>query len=334
MLYAGRRVVPKISRLGFRPGYLPENRSIVNAETVTFGILTLWQGIRRRFNKRQLMEALLIGVAFAAYFAVRGAVVQRPEAAFAHALDIIQLQRDAGFFWEDDWQNWIRDNLFAVQTMNIIYFWLHFPLIIAFGIYLYIKARRKFTLMRDALLASGAISLIVYWAYPVAPPRELPRLAAELGQTLAPDVAGFVDTMQVHLGYAYQSQSTAAFVNPYAAMPSLHFGWDLLLGFGIIWAFWGGRWMWLALPIGIALPTMQVFSITMTANHFLLDAAAGGVVSLAGLLVAVGLQRWGYPRLGRLVRKLPWKTVRALAAPSEDREMADQGVGRGQSFNA
>ncbi len=56
--------------------------------------------------------------------------------------------------------------------------------------------------------------------------------------------------------------------------------------------------------VGIALPILQVFSITMTANHFLLDAAAGGVVALAGIGVAVALQRWGYPAGARLVRRL------------------------------
>ena len=182
-------------------------------------------------------------------------------------------------------------------------------------------ARNKYTLMRDSLLISGAISLIVYWVYPVAPPRELPRLAAEMGQTLPPDVGGFIDTMQVYLGYAYQSQSTSAFVNPFAAMPSLHFGWDLLLGIGIIYAFWSHSWKWRlpAILLGVALPTMQVFSITMTANHFLIDAIAGGLVSVVGLVLAAATGRWLYPLIGRQIQRLPWKPVREFLAPSEQK---------------
>jgi peptidoglycan/LPS O-acetylase OafA/YrhL len=161
----------------------------------------------------------------------------------------------------------------------------------------------------------------VYWLYPVAPPRELPELAAQFDVNAPSYVRGFIDTLQVHLGYAYDTQSTRAFVNPYAAMPSLHFGWDLLLGLGIIWAFApkrgdrgrSRRWLWVAVPIGIALPVLQVFSITLTANHFLLDAAAGGIVALMGIAVAVALQRRGYPALKRWARPVPG--VRRLVAP-------------------
>lgn len=271
-----------------------------------------WKRLAAPFSRRDLMEALLVGFAFLLYFAVRGAVIDRPETAYFNALDIIDLQRRLGFFWEDDLNRWVQDRLFWAQAANIVYFWLHFPLIVAFGIWLYYFRRRKYTFMRDAFLASGAISLIIYWLYPVAPPRELPELAQRFDPDAPEYVRDFLDTMQVYLGYAYDTQSTRAFVNPYAAMPSLHFGWDMLLGMGIIWAFWRERWMWLMVPIGVALPVMQVFAITVTANHFFLDAAAGAAVSLVGLPVAAALRRWGYPALGRAVQRLPWPPLRRL----------------------
>jgi hypothetical protein len=268
------------------------------------------------------LEGALVGGAFLLYFAVRGAVIDRPETAYANALDVLELQRRLGFFWEPDMQDWIKNKLFLVQSANIVYFYLHFPLIVVFGIWLYFAHRRKYTVMRDLLLISGGLALIVYWLYPVAPPRELPNLALcdnpPITRCLDPDapsyVTAFIDTMRVHLGYAYQSQSTAAFVNPYAAMPSLHFGWDMLLGGGIIWTFWETRLRWFALPIGVALPAMQVASITVTANHFFLDAMAGGAVCLTAIPVAWGLQRWGYPLLGRMLARLPWPFVARLLA--------------------
>ncbi|MEE8386341.1 MAG: phosphatase PAP2 family protein, partial [Dehalococcoidia bacterium] len=122
------------------------------------------------FSRRDLVEGLVVGVAFLLYFAVRGAVIDRPETAYWHALDVIDAQRYLGIFWEDDMNEWIRDRQFWAQTANVVYFWLHFPLIIVFGIYLYYGQRGKYTLMRDAFLLSGAIALIVYWLYPVAPP--------------------------------------------------------------------------------------------------------------------------------------------------------------------
>lgn len=269
-----------------------------------------WRGFASRFSRRDLAEAAIIAIAFLLYFSVRGAVIDRPEAAYFNALDVIEVQRKLGFFWEDTLNEWANNDLFLAQSMNVIYFYLHFPLIIAFGVWLYYFRRHKYTLTRDAFLASGAIALIVYWLYPVAPPRELPDLAAQFDPNPPAYVVGFVDTMERYLGYAYDTQSTRWFVNPYAAMPSLHFGWDLLLGIGIIWAFWRERWLWIMAPIGVSLPTMQVFSITMTANHFLLDAVAGGIVGLMGIAVAFFMQRHFYPALRNSLRKLPFPAVR------------------------
>jgi hypothetical protein len=269
------------------------------------------------FSRRDLLEAAIMASGFILYFFVRGAVIDRPEAAYWHARDIIDAQRALGFFWEDNMNAWIADKRFLAQVMNLTYFYLHFPIIIAFGIWLYFYRRDRYTLVRDAFLASGAIALVVYWSYPVAPPRELPELAQRFDPNAPPYILSFFDTMQHYLGYAYDTQSTRAFVNPYAAMPSLHFGWDLLLGWGIIRAFKGRPLMWVAVPVGIFLPASQVFSITLTANHFFLDAAAGGVVAVAGIGVALAFRRWVYPWTGAVLRRSPIPAVRALAEEPE-----------------
>jgi hypothetical protein len=269
--------------------------------------MTVWRRFARHFSRRDLFEAALVALAFLAYFGVRGAVIDRPEAAYWHALDVIDLQRTLGIFVEDDMNNWVKDRLLVAQSMNLAYFYLHFPLIIVFGLWLYTFRRDKYTLTRDSFLLSGAIALVIYFAYPVAPPRELPELAARFDPDAPSYVRGFLDTLEEHLGYAYDTQSTRAFVNPYAAMPSLHFGWDLLLGLGITRAFWGERWMWVLAPIGLSLPILQVFSITLTANHFFLDAAAGGVVAMMGLGLAIALDRRGYPLLERWVSRLSFR---------------------------
>ncbi len=290
---------------------------------------TAWRRFASHFSRRDLFEALLVALAFLLYFGVRGAVIDRPEVAYRHALDIIDVQRALGFFWEDDMNSWVKDRLFWAQSMNLIYFYLHFPLIIVFGLWLYSFRRHKYTLIRDAFLASGAIALLIYWAYPVAPPRELPELAGRFDANAPAYVRGFIDTLQVHLGYAYDTQSTRAFVNPYAAMPSLHFGWDLLLGLGIVWALWGTRWMWLTLPIGMLLPVLQIFSITLTANHFFLDAAAGGVVAMMGLGVAIILDRRGYPLLVQWVERLPFPSLRRWLLREEELAPERAEVSRG-----
>lgn len=270
----------------------------------------LWRRFRGMFSRRDLVEAAVVAIAFLLYFAVRGAVIDRPETAYRNALDIVEAQRWLGIYWEDTMNEWIADRRFWAQMANVVYFYLHFPLIIAFGIYMYYGQRHKYTLMRDAFLMSGALALIVYWLYPVAPPRELPALAAQFDPNPPPYILGFFDTMQEYLGYGYQAQSTQTFVNPYAAMPSLHFGWDLLLGVGIIWASWRHKLMWLTLPIGIILPISQIPAITATANHFFLDAAGGCVIALMGFPIAFALRRWAYPPLIEALERSPWPALR------------------------
>ena len=271
-----------------------------------------WRSLLPPLSRRDFMEAAIIAIAFLLYFWVRGAVVDRPEAAYWHARDVIDFQRSLGFFWEDNLNDWIADRKFWAQLMNVVYFYLHFPLIILFGIWLYFYRRHQYTFVRDSFLASGAIALVIYWLYPVAPPRELPELAAQFDAAAPVYILGFFDTMEQYLGYAYDTQSTRAFVNPYAAMPSLHFGWDLLLGIAIIAAFRRTPLAWLAVVIGVGLPLLQIIAITTTANHYLVDAVAGGIVAMAGLGIALALKRWGYPWLVEQIRRLPWPSARRL----------------------
>jgi hypothetical protein len=256
-----------------------------------------------RFSRRDIIEGAIIAVAFLLYFWVRGAVVDAPQTAYWHARDIIDAERSLHIFVEPDMNRWVVGHRWLAQVLNYTYFYLHLPLIIVFGIWAYYYRRDKYTFIRDSFLASGAIALVIYFLYPVAPPRALPDLAAQYDPNAPAYVIHFTDTMKQYLGYAYDTQSTDSFVNPYAAMPSLHFGWDLLLGIGIINCFRDTRLRWIAITIGIALPASQILAITMTANHFFLDAVAGGIVASAGLAIAYALQRWAYPWLQTQLRQ-------------------------------
>ena len=90
--------------------------------------------------------------------------------------------------------------------------------------------------------------------------------------------------------------------------------------------------MWLTLPIGLFLPIAQVPAITVTANHFFLDAAAGAVVALLGFPAALTLRRWGYPALGRLLGRLPLPALRHWLLPDENASgEAESGLAPGPS---
>ncbi|HEX6577050.1 MAG TPA: phosphatase PAP2 family protein, partial [Jiangellaceae bacterium] len=131
---------------------------------------------------------------------------------------------------------------------------------------------------RNAILASGALSLVLFAFYPLAPPRFMPQY-------------GFVDTIAQH-ATSYRTLNTPALVNEYAAMPSLHFGWILLVGIA---------WITLARhasirALGVALPALMFASIVLTANHYIVDGIVAGVVIVLGLGIAGVIDRWSWSR--------------------------------------
>ena len=231
---------------------------------------------------RDSLELALVGLAFLLYFVVRANVIDRPDLAIENAMRIVDLERTLGIYAEQAWQQAILDDRAIVRFFNFVYFWLDFPLIAGLGLLLYFRRRWYYTFTRDAILASGALALISYAFFPVAPPRLLPD-------------AGFIDTLQALDNLSYQAQSTEFFVNPYAAMPSLHVGWAFLVALGVARAFPGNR---VVLVLAVAHPVAQWSSTVFTGNHYFLDGAGGIVVAAMGLAAAVLMQRWGYSLVG------------------------------------
>ncbi len=230
---------------------------------------------RLRLTERQgLREIGLVGLCLLIYFLIRGFVADEFPEARAHALGIIHLERSLHVFWEPQLQRLLDPNLFLTQLWNQVYFWAHAPVILVVAIWLYLRHRRTYALVRTAFLSSAIAGLLIYWLLPVAPPRLL------LG-------FGFVDTMQRYSEVSYQAQSLKPFVNPYAAVPSLHVGFAIVIGVALVLALRNAAgWI-----LGVTLPTLMLVAIIATANHFFFDAAAGLVVCLFGLLVAVIIQR-------------------------------------------
>lgn len=255
-----------------------------------------------------LVEIALVALGFLLYFLVRGAVVDRAPEALANARWIIDLQSSVGLWVELEVNQWTLESIWRVRLFNFAYFWLDFPLIVALGLLLFWRSRELYTLLRDALLSSGGIALILYWSYPVAPPRLLPEW-------------DFVDTLQRFSNLAYQTQSTAPFVNPYAAVPSLHVGWALLVVVVVFLA--TPRWLWRVMSI--ALFVLQSVAVVATANHYILDGVAGVAVALAGLAVALWLRRTGYPRVHAwLGARAPREAVEGGAPPADGRGASDR----------
>ena len=105
------------------------------------------------------------------------------------------------------------------------------------------------------MMISGALGMLVFVTYPVAPPR-----LADLG---------LVDTV-TQSSDAYRYLQPPAFVNQYAAMPSLHAGWDLLVGIAI---FTAPRRTSLLKVVGCVMPLLMAGAVIATANHFVVDVS-------------------------------------------------------------
>ena len=269
---------------------------------------------RRQVSWFDLIEIGLVAFGFLLYFIVRGAVVDRTGEALANSRAIIEVQKAAGLLFEPSLNAWTMDAPWRIDYFNWVYFWLDFPLIVSVGLFLFFKSRFHYTLLRDALLISGGLALIMYVSYPVAPPRYLPEW-------------GFVDTLEQYANLSYQAQSMAPFVNPYAAVPSLHVGWSVLLAFVVFMATKNP----LARAAVLAVLGSQFLAVMATANHYFFDTLIGTLVCVIALMIALWLQSAGYPRIreffGRRASELEARQAVALAEaltlnslPAEDSE--------------
>jgi hypothetical protein len=155
---------------------------------------------------------------------------------------------------------------------------LHFGATAAALVWVHRSHRERFPLVRTTLIVSTAVSLAIYILYPAAPP----RLAG----------IGFADTVTEKAGINLSSDALGSLYNPFAAVPSLHFGYSLLVGVTVA-VLARRRWLrWL----GAGYPPFMLFTIVATGNHFIFDAAAGGLVMVIAYLAARALVAPAAPR--------------------------------------
>ena len=225
----------------------------------------------RRGRGRGLREIGVFAAAYLAYFGVRAISEGAPASAVANAVRLDDLERGLGIAWEDAVQAPVMQQHALLDVANWVYIFGHWPVLIAAGVLLFRYRPRHYRLLRDACLISGAVGLIIFAAFPVAPPR-----LAGLG----------VDTVTEHAG-TYRTVLPSALVNEYAAMPSFHAGWNLLVG---IVVFWAAR-HWAVRAAGVLMPVAMTLAVVATGNHFVVDVVVGAAIALAGLAAAVLVER-------------------------------------------
>ena len=232
-------------------------------------------------RSRVVREFVLILTAIVLYFLVRGLIDSRIAVAFRNAEHVVRIEQSAGLFVEPDLQDMVVQRGWLVDAANYVYIYGHWPVVALTLAWLLVRHRDAYGRFRNAILISGAIGLLIFALFPVAPPRFL-------------DGYGFVDTVTEQTT-AYRVLQPPAFINQYAAVPSLHFGWNLLMG--IAWAGLAGSWV--GRLFGWLMPPAMLAAIVLTANHYVLDGIAGGLIALLGLVLATRIMTTQSDRLAR-----------------------------------
>ncbi|MBI4570948.1 MAG: phosphatase PAP2 family protein [Chloroflexi bacterium] len=218
---------------------------------------------------RFFFEVAVLFTGYFSYHLVRGVVHGRADEALENAWRLVRVEQGLGIFWEAQLQSMILGHTFLINLFNWAYIWGHIPVVGFLALWIYFFRREHFARYRNAFLISGAIGLIFFVTLPTAPPRFLAE-------------AGFVDTVTEHTN-AYRVLQPPAFVNQYAAMPSLHFGWNLLVAYAV---FETTRSR-LARAFSLVMPAVMMASIVFTANHYILDGVTGGFVAMVSLWLAM-----------------------------------------------
>jgi hypothetical protein len=213
-------------------------------------------------------ELALAVALYALYELVRGAGSTSLALARAHTADIVAIEQHLHLFVERSLQRAVEQIPALPGLLGLLYMSLHLGGTTAALVWVYRRHRAHFPLVRTTLVAATALSLAIYVLYPAAPP----RLAG----------LGFADTVTSAAHVNLSSEALGSLYNPFAAVPSLHFGYALLVGAAI--ASLASRRA--ARLFGYAYPALMLFVIVATGNHFLLDAAAGAAVMAVGWLVA------------------------------------------------
>jgi hypothetical protein len=214
-----------------------------------------------------LRQILLFCGAYWLYRLVRGQVDGRAAAAFENAQHIVNLEKALGLFVEPAVNSWAEANEWVADTASWLYVNSHFTITTVTLAFLYLRRNDRFYFVRNMFMVAMGIALVGYLVFPTAPPRFLPEL-------------GFSDSVAQFTGV--DTQSSNVLFNPFAAVPSMHVAFALMLGMSmasIVRHSWA-RVLWSVYPMLVA------FVVVATANHWWFDGFTGALTAAASAVVA------------------------------------------------
>jgi hypothetical protein len=231
--------------------------------------------------------ALFCG-AYWLYRLVRGQVWDQSAAAFEHARDIVSLERSLHVFVEPSLQSWAIGAGWIDDVGSWMYLNTHFVVTTCTLAFIYLFRNEHFYFVRNMFMVAMGIALLGYLVYPTAPPRMLPEL-------------GFSDSVSDFTGVSSDAAVNALY-NPYAAVPSMHVGFALMLGAPMIRM---TRRHWAKVLWALYAPVVAMV-VVVTANHWVFDAATGALSAAVAAVVAqtvfarVRPQAWAWAPDGAL----------------------------------
>lgn len=280
-----------------------DSRSILDA------FRDYWAECRKFWSKRRILrflrvffvQVICVTVFFLIYTFARqlGVWIYKDQkaVAFRHLDQIVK--------WEKSWGFYNELQIALVTAFHTSYAWkvfisnwyliAHFGITPIFYAWVVLWRPKEFPIWGTGLMFGSLFACISFVLYPLAPPRMLPEF---------PDILSIVG-IDPH----GENSTVKTLANPYAAMPSLHFGWSFYLGISgfiltrksfLAFRMLGSAWMFFY-------PGFMLYIIVGTSNHFWLDAVFGGIAMALGIFCSY----LGFYKLGwrNSIEKYPWWNV-------------------------
>jgi membrane-associated phospholipid phosphatase len=220
------------------------------------------------------IRQLLLGVmAYMGYELVRAVVYGNAYSPgykpFGDATKIINLERLLHVFAEPSIQAWVQGRHWLMDFADWTYLNAHYFVTIGALIFIYLRRNDSFYFVRNVFMIAMAIALVGYALYPTAPPRLMPEW-------------GFADSIHQFTGITVEKGPSSALLNLYAAVPSMHVCFALMVGIPMsrLTRRRGVRIAWRLYPLLIT------FVVVATGNHYLTDVFLGALTACASWLIA------------------------------------------------
>jgi hypothetical protein len=251
-----------------------------------------------RGRTRWWVELLTIAWLGWVYDAITNLAPLRLHVALAHARSILSVERSLHIDPEHALDRWLAGHHTLGQALSYYYDNAHFVVTLGLLGFLWWRRADIYRPLRNSLVLVNVLGFVVFWRFPVAPPRMLP---------------GFVDVVaSTHTFGSWHTGALASQANQLAAMPSLHIAWAVWSSV-VVWRITTRVWL---RALAAVYPFMTGFAVLATGNHYVLDIV-GGLATIAVSLLIVRLLEAHGSRLAELVTsaRRPRSTATATAYP-------------------